>query len=1039
MTPPTGGHHHGTDALRGGFAAHASPPVSPRAAYRQPARRSTDHHNIGDLLGSSSQNRAPSIYSQSTQNMHQPPLPHHPQAHFYGAPELDFGVGRRDNARRAGASLCCTFDRITPHGTEDFRSPENTLLVGVDHGLEVFHVDKKRFDRIGRLSGLRGSAIGAKIVPPTDGGGLFRTQQPLVIVIIHGPHLTEAAGEATAADNEEFDPSGSMLQALQGNETDPSLYETSVDVYSLKTGSHIQTLFRSPMVEVEVRPYGPPSVPLPVGDLEVQAKGRFIIISCGKSGEVYVFETTQEAASSALPFRCIGKVWTQTDSKAPSRSTSVSSASDSGAQGLYEGATPEARHSPHADVSLSSRWLAIVPPAFSTQITLHGVIADRGSSNKIHGVSSHTSPSEPPITCQLDTPEGESYLNKAVRDASQTFIKGARWVGDQGMQAWNNYWKPELNSPMTSPPPMVPPSNQYQFPPTHAQDTKVKPPRNTASLVSILDLEKLSKSQNQKATVALQPLATFSLPNGCSFVSFSPDGLKLLTASAKGDVQQVWDLMRMIHGDAVRFKDKNPLLRGPTVREVARFPRMTEAKITDVIWTEPRGSRLAIFTAKGTAHVFDMPQKAFQWPPPRQAIRDPRTAPRPKDAAEEEAPRPQTATSSLTSAFSMLSSTTSSTIAAVRGRRPSSTNFSTSFGGFAGAGAQSGKAVATTVNRSVSAAAVGAYDTLRHLGENRVTLPLSATEAISPGHIHWLDGTTLGVTAGGLVRIYSIGRSRSTPKSSGASSGGGRKRRPYIVAGKPTEFAIPRDSASSLDSHGNRHFPTPQLDDTGSPAPIGSFWRHSSPHQRTPSTITDPIPGGGKQPADHPLSHAELTTSAAYQPFHTDRRVSFYVYNYNTNTDTTSHRDISTDPTSDSAILTPSAAAAGGDEYDPHHLRPTPTGKPMWVFGEPIARTRVGGGGGVGSGGGGTGRGRPRGGGGGGVGGAAGGKGSDADEGGDDDDDGGGGVKGGGVVVTSPTHSRRRRGGEEEEGAGDGDGEIFEDDVQWVDFSEERV
>ena len=1017
------------------------------------------------------------MYSQSTQN--HPPLPHQPQAHFYGAPELDFGVGKRDSTRRAGGNLCCKFDKVASDEREGFGNLDNVLLLGVDHGLEVFHVDKKRFDRIGRLSGLRGSVIAAKIVPP-NGDGPLRPQQPLVIVIIHGPHMTEAAtGEANFAENDEADTSISVMQGSQGNDrADPNLYETSVEVYSLKTGLHIQTLFRSPTVEVEVKPYEPPSVPLPVGDLEVQARGKFIVVSCGKSGEVYIFENMQETATSPQSFRCIGKVWTQTNSKVPSRSTSMSSASDSGAPGLHEGLTSELRQLPHADVSLSSRWLAIIPPASSTQITLHGVVADKGSSNKIHGVSSHTSPTEPPVTCQLDTPEAESYLNKAVRDASQTFIKGARWVGDQGMQAWNNYWKPEQTSPVSSPP-VAPPPNQYQFPPTHAQDSKIKPPRNTTSLVSILDLEKLSKSQNQKTAVALQPLATFSLPNGCSFVSFSPDGLKLLTASTKGDVQQVWDLMRMVHGDAVRFKDQNPLLRGPTVREVARFPRMTEAKITDVIWTEPRGSRLAILTAKGTAHIFDIPQKAFQWPPPRQVNRDPKTASKPKDTDEEDAPRPQTASSSLSSAFGVLSSTTSSTIAAVRGRRPNSvTSFSTSFGGFAGAGAQSGKAVAAGVNRSVSAAAVGAYDTLRHLGENRVTLPISATEGVLPGSIHWLDGATLGVTAGGLIRIYGISRSSGNPKTGGGSGGGG-KRRPCVLSGKPTEFAIPRDSASSLDSHGNRHFTAPTSNENGSTHPAGSFWRPTSPPpspQRPSSSAkfqpTDPSPPPPSTAApapnrqkDHPLDYAEITTSAAYQPFHTDRRVSFYVYNHPLPSSPSPPSAPSqppqppppSQPSTASNLLNPAPPPTTTKQSDPHHLHPTPQNQPMWLFGEPIPRTRVGGGT---SGSGLSSRRSPRG----------GGEGSDADD--DDDDDGGKGnataAAGdvarteregedgeGGVVVTSPPVGRKRRkgrgaggvaGGVVEEveegdgGYGDGEeGEIFEDDVQWVDFTEERV
>ena len=871
-----------------------------------------DFHNLEDRLGSSpnqAYKRAPSIYSQHTQ-VTQHPLPHRPQAHFYGAPEIDFGVGRHGNIPRpAREGMCCTFDKLTSKGRESSGRSESVLLVGFDHGLDVYHVDKKRFDRIGRLSGLRGSVIGAKILPPASHRRESYSGQPMVALVVHGPRcLDETSGESNA-ESDEFDPSGSMVQALHTAEPDLSLYETTVEVYSLQDGVRVQTLFRSPAAEVEAQPYGPPIMPPPVGDLAVQAKGRFLVVSSGQSGEVYVFERMPDGGKR---FHCIGKTWTKTNRRAASRSVSVSSASDSGgAPGLHEGSGLETRQSPRANLSLSSRWLAYVPPPSSSQNTLHGSIAVPGSgSNKVHGATSHTSPAEPPVTCQLDTPEGESYLNKAVRDASQTFIKGARWVGDQGVQAWNSYWKPDQShSQPGSPPPAVPPPNPQYFPPTHAQESKAKTVRSQASLVSILDLEKLSKSQSPKAAaVALQPLSTFSLPYGCSLVSFSPDGLKLLTASAKGDVQQVWDLMRMIHGDTGRFTEQTSLnpLKGPTVREVARFPRMTEARIIDVVWTEPQGARLAILTGKGTAHIFDLPPKAFQWPPPRPVttIRDATSFPNANtpEINDEEPPRPQTATasttpsssSSLTSAFTLLSSTTTSTIAAVRGRtnRPTSgslpTSTSISIGGVVGAGAQSGKAVAQGVNRSVSAAAVGAYDTLRHLGENRVALPVSSASSVTttenvvvPGSVHWLDGA-LAVTAAGLVRIYTVsdgdGRGGVNTANGGSGSSGRKRRsRPSVLAGggKPVEFVVPRDN--------NDHDHDDDADNNGAAAASPSqqhppFWRPDTgpgpgPGARMPTTTTTTS-------KTHPLSHAEIDTTAAYQPVHTERRVGFWYYDY---------------------------------------------------------------------------------------------------------------------------------------------------------------
>ena len=921
-----------------------------------------DFHNLEDRLGSSpnqAYKRAPSIYSQHTQ-LTQHPLPHRPQAHFYGAPEIDFGAGRPGHMPGpAREGLCCTFDKLTSKGRGSSGRSESVLLVGFDHGLDVYHVDKKRFDRIGRLSGLRGSVIGAKILPPASNRRDLHSGQPLVALVIHGPRcLDETLGEANT-EIDEFDPSASMVQAPQPPGPDLSLYETTVEVYSLPDGVRVQTLFRSPAVEVEAQPYGPPIVPPPVGDLAVQAKGRFLVVSSGQSGEVYVFEWLPDGGNR---FQCIGKTWTKTTRRVASRSVSVSSASDSGAPGLHEGSGLETRQIPRANLSLSSRWLAYVPPPSSSQNTLHGSIAAQGSSsNKVHGATSHTSPAEPSVTCQLDTPEGESYLNKAVRDASQTFIKGARWVGDQGVQAWNSYWRPDQShSQPGSPPPAVPPPNPQHFPPTHAQESKAKTVRSQASLVSILDLEKLSKSQSPKAAaLALQPLATFTLPYGCSLVSFSPDGLKLLTASAKGDVQQVWDLMRMIHGDTSRFTDQtstNPL-KGPTVREVARFPRMTEARIVNVVWTEPQGARLAILTGKGTAHIFDLPSKAFQWPPPRPILtRDATSFPQTNEKNDdEEPPRRQTATastpsaSSLTSAFNILSSTTTSTIAAVRGRRsrptsgslPTSTSTSTSFPtstSIISAGvAQGGKSLAQGVNRSVSAAAGGVYDTLRHLGENRIALPVSvsssatATETVvAPGSVHWLLDGALAVTAAGLVRIYSVSDSGTSGSVSGSGTKGGgsggsgsgsssrkRRSRPSVLSGgkQPVEFVVPRAgeaaAAAAGDDVDDDAASRQQQPDTATAT--ASFWRPSAGMPTSTSTTT--------YTRTHPLSHAEIDTAAAYQPVHTERRVGFWCYDDAAATDADAGRGM-----------------GGGREG----------GTKTWVFGLPIPAVRVGGGGGGG-------------------------------------------------------------------------------------------
>lgn len=812
-----------------------------------------------------------SMHSQLPQP---PPLPHQAQAHFYGVPEIDFGHQPRSDTNGA-ERFCCVFDSLPGAGEEGSIATENVLLVGSENGLDVYRVDKKNFDRIGRLKELRGSVHGAKILPSVSRTDPLRAFRPLVAVVIHGPHVATEPENLSRpgtshSDDALFDPSVSMLQTLHNVDAGLSkpklLYQTTVEIYSLRKGHHVATLFRSPKVEVDVFRGIAGSADVPsVGDLTIQAKGKFLVVGSGTSGEVYIFDT-QNGNPDELSshFKCLGKVWTRVSSK-KTRSLSISSNS-SEADTLHGGTAAKLKQPNIANFSLSHRWLAIVPPFASAQATLHGTV-DSVRSQKPPGFVSHTSPAEPPITCDLETPDGESVLSKVARDVTQEFIKGARWVGDQGKQAWNNYWAkaPEPHS-------MSYPANHSRwdqhppqmFPPTHANDEISTRPGSQPALVSIIDLERLSAAQNVKPAAALQPIATFSLTYGCSLVSFSPSGLSILTASAKGDVQHVWDLLRMIHGDIglSTAKDRASEKRA-SVREIARFTRMTVAKIIDVIWTEPKGERFAIVTERGTVHIFDMPTSAFQWPPPRRAKRSASlpSSPSPSSNDFDVAP-PVPASSTLSAALDLVTGKTQPLLAAVRGRPTNIGNALVGLGGFAftaGAGAKSGKAVAAGFNKSVGAA-TGTVNTIRHLGENRLALPGSSS-AVVPGCVRWLSGNDQGlivVTGGGLLRIHSI-RESTNQKAA--------KRRPSVLGGKPIEFSLLSASHGSKKAILN-HDPAidPELDRT-STSPHG-FW--------IPST-TDIAPKPAKVTA-HPLSCAEIETNAPYQPFHTDRRINFFVY-----------------------------------------------------------------------------------------------------------------------------------------------------------------
>lgn len=803
-----------------------------------------------------------------------PALPHYPQAHFYSAPDVDLGIPQN---RRVGQSSpvfsFCAFDNLSSAGAEALRGPDNVLLVGLQSWLDVFSVGKGRLDLIGRLENLRGTVLGAQLLHSSAITDPARSLRPLVAIVVHGPRQNQSCQKPDDQDDDAlFDPSASMLQALEHtDQVDQGAgmqYETTIEVYSLGKSEHIATILKRPTAAPTVsQETSQPALPRSDDDWQLSACGRFLTVASGKSGEVFIFECRHGSDNGpSLAFACIGKTWTTVLQKKP-RSLSTSSTESDKAE-LDDGSGRNMNKGHGAILSLSHRWLAVVPPSTSMKTTTHASVDLQHSHHKPPGLSSHTSPPSPQPTCDLDTPDKESLLNKVARDVTQEFMKGARWVGDQGMQAWKNYWQkpPDQHTP-GAPGSMPfnassPPHTQHSLPPTHASDDA--PPRTTnqPAMVSVLDLEKLSANQSANEDVALQPIATFALPDGCSLVSFHPNGLGLFTASAKGDVQHVWSLMRMAHGGGIVSRtDPNHGEKGPSVRQIARFTRMTIARIVDVVWTEPRGERLALVTERGTVHIFDLPPSALQWPPPRRIARpSSATSISPKPSPELEVAVPANPPSSrFSSAMDMVTGRTQPLLAAVRGRPASIGNPFSGFSGMsltAGAGIKSGKVVAAGFNRSVGAA-TGTVNTLRHLGENRLALP-GAAHAITPGRVRWLTGKRRGsiaVTGGDLVRIHRIGHSNNEKPG---------KRRPSAVGSKPVELNLADALAASASKQGHRTADAQQADKPRTD--LHGFWR--APPPRPTQRVED----------DSLHSQAEIDTNAPYQPFHTDRRVNVYVY-----------------------------------------------------------------------------------------------------------------------------------------------------------------
>ncbi|KAI4217073.1 MAG: hypothetical protein LQ351_000382 [Letrouitia transgressa] len=860
---------------RGGFS-HASPPSSPQNRYSKPVRQSSGYQPLTNYLGSSPGRERPvSVHSQRPQSQYRPPLPHHPQAHFYGTPELDLNLHHiQDDSQRSDERSCYRFDSLGSAGVETFKGTNDVLLVGRGSSLHIYGIGKSRCEHIGCLENLRGRVTGAKILPSSARDDPLHSLRPLVAVIIHGFREPETLDNPHQdfhhADDALFEPTGSMLQALQTSEPISSTsglnYQTTVEVYSLQRGDHVATLLRSPGVHVEAhqstqRVGAPPTE----GDLRLEACGRFLAVGLGRSGEVFIFENRAERTSeTGSMFKCIGKTWTSVTSRKP-RSYSASS-NESEHSHSPDTSTVFLGGSQGAIFSLSHRWLAVAPPGLTNRSTMHWIVEADNTNPKPPGLTSHTSPSAPQPNCDLDTPDAESVLNKVARDLTQELMKGARWMGDQGLQAWRTYWsKPVESSPQTgsrSLPdnPHVAHSQHNPFPPTHANEPVPSRVSHHGVNVSILDLERLSENQASKESVAFQLVANFALPQGCSLLSFTPGGLGLLTASAKGDVQHVWSLLRMVHGNGLALQGDQTLPdKGPNVRQMARYTRMTIARIIDVVWMEPFGEKLALVTERGTVHIYDLPPSALQWPPPRRTVTSMSTrdaVPKPPDPNG--SGRPSSTQRRLSSAVDMVTGKTQPFLAAVRGRTPSS---GISFSGIsgasltAGAGVKSGKAVAAGFNKSIGAA-TGTVNTFRHMGENRLTLPESSHA--TSGCVKWLGGNEcalLAVTDGSIVRIHGI--RESTNQRAG-------KRRSSVVGGKQVEFDVMHVLERPVEANSSSNA-VESLGSTKNHSPKG-FWL-GTPFGSRKST--------GKEAG---LSHAEIETNAPYQPFHTDRRVSYFVY-----------------------------------------------------------------------------------------------------------------------------------------------------------------
>ncbi|KAJ5921600.1 hypothetical protein N7454_009074 [Penicillium verhagenii] len=835
---------------RGGFSqpSSASPPTRLRpfsysSGYRSnlPSRQQSVDRRKSHSYGSPMSNLAPP--------------PHLPQAHFYGAPELDIPSQTRPVTE--GAYSFCGFDTL-PNPSKTSRGTLNVLVVGLDGGVEIQAIEDHRTRLIGQLTGLNGRVLEAKIVSSHSPADSSAFSQTCVVVIVHGPLASnedEGIVSSTASEANEGIPSAARGHSSSDRRTrreDLQFYQTRVEVYSLRSGDHVATLFATnPTPALENIPGLPSLAPSPVGSLKLMTSGNHIIVASGISGEVYVYRQTLSG-----PYQCLGKTWTNVQTGESRRySTSSSSTDPDGSHNDL----PRTSLSERPILALQGRWLAVVHPSTSYRGSIQGIVPASLIHGRAQGLETRSPPAMASVNCGTDVGEGESFLDKVARGVTQELVRGARWMGDQGMQAWNTYWN---NQNFAGTPPQRPsrgtdsPASGYgAFPPTHAQDSQsVASPACDA--VSIIDLQRFDDSMDLKMA-SLHPVATFQAPNGCSFLSLSPNGLMLFTASKKGDVQYVWDLMQLKSCRAMAFMADDLSDQNPNVRQVARYTRLTTSSIVDVIWTAPVGDRLAIITRKGTIHVFDLPQSAFQWPPFRRVRPAPKKSPT-IDPMGDEISGQSIAGNPLSAAMKLVGGKTQPFFSAVRGRVPSAggTAFP-NISGFAlpaAAGIKGGKVVAAGLSKSMGAAATGTVHTLRHVGENRLHLTGLARDP-APSRVTWICNKGLiylGLVDDGSFKLYRLKRGATNHKNRQFHS---------VIGGKERQYKLPAS-----------------LQTPCGPAPLKTY----DLEQAVKATLLLPSASahssGTNRPLCQPLSQAEIETNTPYQPFHTDQRVGLHVY-----------------------------------------------------------------------------------------------------------------------------------------------------------------
>lgn len=802
---------------RGGFNSN-TPPVSPPQRKARPISYGSTmpRPQIPHRASISPYGYSPSTYGS-------PPAPHLAQQHFYGAYDVDIGIGRGVPPEEQDSTLS---KFVFASGAQ--KDQPQMVINGYEGLISVLSVKGDKWSPVGSLQGLNGTVVDAAFLTWDHGIDPFAQMRPLMAVVIHGPALRE--------DNVE-DGQGNRGRSTSGHE-----YQTKVEVHSLAHQTFVSELLRCPPAHATPAVRGRVTAPEPVGHLRLHTSGNYIAISSAASGEVYTFGIS--IAGECPTFECLGKFWTSIQPRIERRESTYAQSSD--ADSVSRDRRRTTRSSDAAMLDLSGRWLAICPPGAASRPPLGAILGEGVILRAMSGIESGSAPTRPVVNCEVDSPDADNFLSKVAKGAAQELVKGARWLGDQGYQAWQSYWKKDSASPAPSSRMYSPPAQPVtaQFPPTHAEDLQSQ--LKEAQLVTILDLRSLQAAQTAETAGVLGKSTTFLPPRGCSFLSFSPNGLRLLTASRKGDVHYVWDLMQIRYARARLMMTEGSARSTPRVRQIARYERLSPSTIIDTVWDGPAGARFAVMTKNRTVHIYDLPLSASKWPPPRN-FRKPRPPSAPTKNTDIAARHDAVPAGGFFASAMSFAGKTQPMLANLRGRAPSTGGFSgigTAGIGFASAtGVMGSRAVAAGLSKSLGAA-TETVSNIRHAGETRIHLKSLANEPLA-GRLSWtwLGRTSaLSIIDAHNVKTYYVRRSKPKDNRSEQSM---------------SVFDARRAAISKMPITPTFH--------ANAPTGAQGFWKPKSASSPASNQLL------------HPLSFAEIETNAPFQPFHSDPRVTLSI------------------------------------------------------------------------------------------------------------------------------------------------------------------